>query len=111
MGYTTYASIRPFAGGMQSITATSAAASSITITAATAASALWTAPNYALISVEAASGRWRDDGTDPTPTLGMPLQVTTNNALWVYDGDLSKLKFISITGSCVVNISLYSAGP
>ena len=111
MGYTNYASIWPVPSSMQSITATSATAVGLTITAASAASALWQGPNFAVISVEAASGRWRDDGVDPTPTLGIPLQLTTNNNLFYYDGNLASFKFISITGSCIISVAQYAAGP
>ena len=62
-------------------------------------------PNFALITPEAQAVRWRDDGTDPTSTVGMPLAV---GVTLQYDGDLSKIKFIEQTGGAKLNISYYA---
>ena len=61
---------------------------------------------YAVLSVEGNAIRWRDDGTDPTATVGMPVAVgqTVN-----YDGSLSKLRMIAQTGTATVNVSYYAA--
>ncbi len=48
--------------------------------------------------------RWRDDGTDPTATVGMPLAVDTELQ---YGGDLSAIKFIEQTASAEINVSYY----
>lgn len=48
--------------------------------------------------------RWRDDGTSPTATVGMPMAVGEK---LIYNGDLTKIKFISQTSGGVVNISYY----
>lgn len=60
--------------------------------------------NFALITAEAQALRWRDDGVDPTTTVGMPLAV---GVTLQYDGDLSRIKFIQQTSGGIVNISYY----
>lgn len=57
---------------------------------------------YAIIIAQAAEARWRDDGTAPDGTTGMPL--ATGVAL-LYDGDLHKIQFFSATGG--INVSYY----
>jgi len=107
MGFANYTAIKPWVGGMQAISATSAAAVGITISSASAASSQNTLqPNFAVITAEAVSCRWRDDGTDPTTALGMVLPA---NQRFEYDGDLRKIKFIALTGTVLVNVSLYNA--
>ncbi len=58
----------------------------------------------ARIVCEAQAVRWRDDGSAPTATVGMPL--TTNTEL-VYDGDLGAIQFIEQTASAKLNVSYY----
>ena len=48
--------------------------------------------------------RWRDDGTDPTTSVGMVLRTGFD---MYYTGDLSTLKFIEATAGAEINISLY----
>lgn len=60
--------------------------------------------NFALITAEAQNLRWRDDGVDPTASVGMPLAA---GVTLQYDGDLSKIKFIQQTSGGIVNISYY----
>lgn len=55
---------------------------------------------YALIEVEAAA-RWRDDGTSPTASVGMPL--ASGESMW-YAGDLDAFEIIG--GE--VNVSYYA---
>lgn len=59
----------------------------------------------ALIVPETQNVRWRDDGTNPTASVGMPIFV--GSAL-SYDGDLNRIKFIESTTSAVLNISYYA---
>ena len=107
MGASNYNAIRPWPGGMQALSANSGAAVGLTILAATAASATFMGPNFAVIVAETAACRWRDDGTDPTGALGMPLAIGT---YMMYDGDLRKLKFAALAGvQAIVNVSLYTA--
>ena len=49
--------------------------------------------------------RWRDDGTNPTASVGMPLAVA---AVLSYDGDLKRIKFIQTTATATLNVSYYS---
>ena len=58
----------------------------------------------ARISCEAQAVRWRDDGTSPTPSVGMHLAVDTD--LW-YVGDLGVVEFIEETASAKLNVSYY----
>lgn len=60
--------------------------------------------NFALITAEAQNLRWRDDGVDPTASVGMPLAA---GVTLQYDGDLSRIKFIQQTSGGIVNISYY----
>jgi len=59
----------------------------------------------ALIVPETQNVRWRDDGTDPTASVGMPIFV---GASLSYDGDLNRIKFIETTASSKLNISYYA---
>lgn len=59
----------------------------------------------ALIVPETQNVRWRDDGTNPTASVGMPIYI---GASLSYDGDLNKIKFIQETASAKLNISYYA---
>ncbi len=61
--------------------------------------------NFAIISVDTASVRWRDDGTAPTAIEGMALS-NTGPAL-EYSGPLANIQFIAEGGSPVLNVSYY----
>lgn len=77
------------------------------ITSLSSASAL-TVPSgatMALIVPETQAVRWRDDGTNPTASVGMPVAVGESLN---YDGDLSRIRFIQQTASAVLNISYYA---
>src|SRR6267142_329501 len=60
---------------------------------------------WAIICVETAAIRWRDDGTAPTTSVGMPIAV---GGCFNYSGTFATLRVIAQTGSPVVNISFYS---
>jgi hypothetical protein len=62
-------------------------------------------PVFALIVAEGAPVRWRDDGTNPTSSVGMPLAI---GVPLQYDGDLNKIRFIQQSASATLNISYYS---
>jgi len=49
--------------------------------------------------------RWRDDGTDPSSTVGMTLAA---GAGIDYDGELTKIRFIEAAASAVLNVSYYA---
>jgi hypothetical protein len=62
-------------------------------------------PSIAMITPETQAVRWRDDDTDPTASVGMPLAAGTTLQ---YDGDLTKIKFIEQTAGAKLNISYYA---
>ena len=62
-------------------------------------------PSIAIITAESQAVRWRDDGTDPSGTVGMPL---ASGATLQYDGDLTKIRFIEQAASAKLNITYYS---
>ena len=48
--------------------------------------------------------RWRDDGTAPTASVGMPLSSGT---VFVYDGDLTRLRIIQQAATATINVAYY----
>jgi hypothetical protein len=50
--------------------------------------------------------RWRDDGTNPTATVGMPLAV--GDTLFLDTSALAVVKFIEQTASAKLNVSYYA---
>lgn len=62
-------------------------------------------PSIAIIIPEGSSVRWRDDDTDPTGTVGMPLAA---GVTLQYDGDLTKIRFIEYGGTAKLNITYYA---
>lgn len=59
----------------------------------------------ALVTPETQGVRWRDDGTDPTASVGM---IIAAGAYFNYDGDLKRIRFIEQTASAKLNISYYA---
>lgn len=59
----------------------------------------------ALITVETAGVRWRDDGTAPTTSIGMPLSAGQS---FTYYGSLSAIQFIAQSGSPVLDVAYYA---
>lgn len=57
-----------------------------------------------LVIAETQAVRWRDDGSNPTAGVGMPLAVGT---LLEYSGTLSAIKFIEQTGSAKINVAYF----
>lgn len=60
---------------------------------------------FAIITPEGQNVRWRDDGTDPTASVGMPIYVGTS---LLYDGNLTNIKFINMVAGGKVNVSYYA---
>lgn len=58
-----------------------------------------------LLQAETQNVRFRDDGTDPTATVGMIL--VAGAAPFPYEGNVSALKFIEATASAKLNILYY----
>lgn len=59
----------------------------------------------AVIRTEAQSVRWRDDGTNPTSSVGM-LMLAADQPLY-YTGPLIKIKFIETTSGAKLNVTYY----
>ena len=76
----------------------------ITSLAAAAALTVPTGARLAVIVAETQAVRWRDDGTDPTSSVGMPLATGVQ---FTYPGDLAAIKFIEQTASAKLNVSYY----
>lgn len=62
-------------------------------------------PSLAIITPETAGVRWRDDGVDPTASVGMPLAA---GVTLQYDGDLSRIRFIEQAPTARLNIVYYA---
>ncbi len=83
------------------------------ISAATLATAtaltIPTGASAALVSVDTAGVRWRDDGTAPTAAIGMALIATATSSpmLAFGGGSMTAVKFILISGSPILNVSYY----
>jgi len=60
---------------------------------------------YALITCTTQAVRYRDDGTDPTSTIGT--FIPTDTPFW-YAGNLGKLRFIEAALNATLDISYYS---
>jgi hypothetical protein len=80
--------------GFQQITSLSSAAG-LTVPAGSA---------LAFINCEGQAVRWRDDGTNPTTSIGHVLNVGETLA---YDGNLGLIKFIEVTTSAKLNVSYF----
>lgn len=61
---------------------------------------------FAVLLAETKNVRWRDDGNDPTASVGMLLIA---GEPFVYQGDLSAIKFIEVEPTAALNVSYYSA--
>lgn len=61
---------------------------------------------WALIVPTAQAVRWRDDGTAPTASAGMPLAA---DSYFNYTAsDLSKIKFIEAASGAELNVTYYA---
>lgn len=63
-----------------------------------------TATTAALIIVEGQTMRWRDDGTAPTATDGMLMNVGIE---YMFVGNLQRLQFIETTATSTMHVSYY----
>lgn len=57
-----------------------------------------------LLQAETQSVRWRDDGTNPTASVGMLIAA---GSMMIYTGNPSNLKVIETTASAKLNVSYY----
>lgn len=62
------------------------------------------AARFALIQAESQIVRWRDDGVDPSATVGMTIAAAATLA---YSGDLTAIRFIEATASAKLNVVFY----
>lgn len=63
-----------------------------------------TGADVAIIQAEGQPVRWRDDGTDPTTTVGMRLAA---GADFLYTGSLSDMRLIGEALGAILNVSYY----
>jgi hypothetical protein len=68
-----------------------------------------TGASVAVITVAVANASWRDDGTDPTASVGHIM--TTTHEPFVYRGDLGRIKFIEVSGAPLLNVTYYGTEP
>lgn len=61
--------------------------------------------NMIWVQAEAQNIRWRDDGTNPTTTVGMIL--ISGQAPVSYTGTISALKFIDATAGGILDVAFY----
>lgn len=77
-----------------------------TISTATAiASVVPAGATRVLIKVTGQPVRWRDDGVDPTASVGMLIDV--GDELW-YTGQVRALRFIETAASAVLDMAFYA---
>jgi hypothetical protein len=65
--------------------------------------------SVAYITVETANIRWRDDGVAPTASVGMLIVAAA--PVLLYQGDITKMQVIAVSGSPVIDISFYKVHP
>ena len=61
---------------------------------------------FVLLRAEGADVRWRDDGTDPTATVGQLLKAGDTIA-FEYGGNLQAIKFVQAAAGAILNASYY----
>lgn len=76
----------------------------ITSLASAAALTVPTGATVALIQAESQSIRWRDDGTNPTTSVGMLLAAGESV---FFTGSLSAFRAIEVSASAKLNVSYY----
>lgn len=76
------------------------------VTATSAAFGLSPPPGtaYALVTAEAQGLRWRDDGVNPTASVGMPMAAGDSILI---DTAIVAVKFIAQTSGAILNVSFY----
>lgn len=79
----------------------------VQVTSLSSAVGLGTIPNgtkLTLIQPESQDVRWRDDGTNPSTSVGMVLSAGTT---LVYNGNPAAIKFIEVAASAKLNVAFY----
>ena len=58
-----------------------------------------------LITAESGSARWRDDGTNPTASVGFPLAA---GGVLDYDGNPLALRIVAQSGTVTLSVASYT---
>lgn len=77
------------------------------VTGIGAAKGLQSIPNgatLAMIQPESQNVRWRDDGVNPTTSVGM---ILVANDILFYSGNLADIKFIEVSATAKINVTYY----
>lgn len=85
----------------------SSAGATQTLTLTGSAQNLPSVPNtavFAVVCLEVANARWRDDGTDPTAAVGQPL---LSGQCINLNGPIAAVRMIAQSGSPIATISYY----
>lgn len=61
----------------------------------------------ALMVAQLQNVRWRDDGTNPTTTVGMVILITADIP-FEFKGDLAAFRVIEVAGSAKLDVSYYA---
>lgn len=59
---------------------------------------------YALVEAETANIRWRDDGVDPTASIGHVIAAGSSK---MFEGWLAKVAIIGVTAAANLNVTFY----
>lgn len=76
------------------------------LSAATALTLPTGGPKLALIQAEVAPIRWRDDGTNPTASTGMRIEIGQELR---YDADLTRIRLIQESAGAIASVSYYGS--
>lgn len=77
------------------------------VTGVGSAKGLQSIPNgctLAMIQPESQNVRWRDDGVNPTTSVGM---ILVANDILFYSGNLADIKFIEVGATAKINVTYY----
>lgn len=91
-------------GAPYQATAVASSQMGLAVTTATALTVPATA-TFAYVSVEGTNVRWRDDGTNPTATVGFIMYAGA--APQLFSGDLAAVKFIQVAATATINVAYY----
>lgn len=58
------------------------------------------------IRTETVNLRYRDDGVDPTTSVGMLL--TTTDPIFIYDGEIGKMRIVAVSATATVDVAYYN---
>jgi hypothetical protein len=65
-----------------------------------------TGARLAVMTVDSANIRYRDDGAAPTASIGIQLSSSATQP-YEYSGDLTAVQFIAVSGSPLLNVAFY----